>query len=342
MEKQKQHTCNMKRILLILITASFSLYGFGQAKKTPPKQTPATSGGMTTQKASSIIEYTNSVQSLLSEYLPVIGLFQGAEVLNESYANKHYDILDLQRLYKPYKESLQEYISEKKSNPTIPHAAINTADKTFLSQAFGEQEKQLNSIGSDINRLVYLVDDQSLELKNKKDKTEADALVLNVNKNLEALQNTREKIYDKIDEIGITAEEVILQKHPLKVEIIDMKKCLNKAGKIRQAGYQDDETIKKNSIEISQLTEELKTIVVKYESYKTKDNVYSKSEDMKHSMKIFYEHTKHFIGKTNQLLADSKKSKIDDDQMDGDRIDLKEAYDLMLAEYNTFVDINNE
>lgn len=333
-----------KGILSISIVF-LSICSFGQKK---PAAKPA-NGAITKETANKMVEYSNSVLSLMQDKLNADQFVTSYNTLSTSIREEWSRINAFHFIndYKNMAALVKAFEEVNKTNPTIPPNFVPKADAAYLTSNFANY----NACGERII-LLYKSMEPLIYFKDEGNKKEGQ---LKQKNNYEALSNIADKIYftidtlflirdhiiDKSDDIGAKGEAVILASHPLKAEIMDMKKTLRLCKKIAKTINQPTDLAGLNATfpTTDSLITALSAMAKKYEAYKgnpKSDNI------QKGHIKGFFERvTTDYIKRYDELKSDCESNKKTWNEISHTQQYMYKEYEGMISNYNSFADENN-
>ncbi len=338
----------MKPIILAL-AIFFAVNLSSQTKKAAPAKTSnkAATVALTSAQANQIVNYVNHINSFLETKVYLENVQYNLNNLNEgaySESKNFSSLRNLQNKYKPLQEWIDDY-KESNDNYIIINTpavcGIKTKEKINKNLSIIDVNfKQLNDLVLSTQSLI----DESKNFKTEGAYDKAIAELEKINTSYLFISNAMDTIYDELSELGYRAEEVTLAKHPMKTEIFDMKKTMKGAKDIlKLMTRSENETIVANYVAVDSKLGNLKSFRSKYgEAYKdmAKGNDYQMSRAQ---VKAFYERLDKFfseVGNIKKSLAGSTEK--DKEDADAFQKGLITTYELLVSDYNSFVNTNNE
>jgi uncharacterized protein (UPF0335 family) len=339
----------MKSITLA-VTVFFTLSLAAQTKKAPPAKTSQnkpTLGALTNAQANTIVDYVNHINEFLETKVYLESVQNNLNYVNEGAysSDKNFNSLrNLQNKYKPLQEWIDEY---KESNEGY---VITNAPAVCGNQSKEKVNKNLSIIDVNFKQLNDLVlSTQSLIDKSNNFKVsgsydKAIEELEKINTNYSAISNAMDTIYDELSELGYRAEEVTLDKHPMKTEIFDMKKTMKGAkDALKWMTRGEKDKIITNYPLVDAKIESLKTYRNKYgDAYKdmAKGNSYQMARAQ---VKAFYERLDKFFSEIGDIKKSLEgKDKQAEEDADAFQKGLITTYELLVGDYNSFVNTNND
>jgi hypothetical protein len=338
----------MKPIILAM-SILFAINLSSQTKKTAPaKATPkVNSGALTNAQANQMVDYVNHINSFLETKVYLENVQYNLNNLNNgAYAeSKNFSSLrNLQNKYKPLQEWIEEY---KESNEGY---IVTNTPAVCGAKTKEKVNKNLNIIDANFKQLDGLVlstqtiIDESKNFKAVGSYDKAMVELEKINTNYTSISNAMDTIYDELSELGYRAEEVTLAKHPMKTEIFDMKKTMKGAKDVlKWMTRGEKDKIVANYPLVDSKIESLKSYRNKYgDAYKdmAKGNNYQMARAQ---VKEFYERLDKFfseIGNIKKSFEGKDKKSVKD--ADAFQKGLITTYELLVGDYNSFVNTNNE
>ena len=328
----------MKNRILILALLLLSTAAFSQKKTAKPQVSAAEK-----QKANQMIAYTNNVSSFLSEYLSINAVAVPINSYNENVASDNIFINPetLEENFKTVSEAITDFKEEKGVDISVPPAVIGVQNQAFIKAKFEIYHKLYETIKLQNNKLKPYTIETGGDI-NKKDNTAVRNIVKQMNETLDQIYTLQDDMYDKLDEIGYQAEEITLRNHPMKTEILDMKNVMTKSAKIYKLMANKPSDVKEKLPEINSILAPLTVIASKYgESYSQKTSA-STSIELRGAVHNFYIQFDNYNFHLNNAMKGLQTNNAEVLDNWSDFIaSIKDSYGLLISEYNTFADVNN-
>jgi hypothetical protein len=339
----------MKKLALILILLSFSMAANAQKKKAPAKTANTTkSTALTKTDANNFIIYANSVNEFFknsfddsdylvaynqfmninqfpNEYLPCLSKMEETAFTN-AYAQFNTYVVDSDQT-----EFVQLSKTPSKMNP------IKASE---IKQLFKDYEaKYIEMAMCFTEKIQPFYIDCKLDKKANKETLAANLLLFN---NLtKELNNIHESIFAISDVLGDEGENIILENHPYKNEIIDMRtliKIVRKPTELAQIEKRADFAAVEP--EIQKYLDEMATYKTKYANYTTTGKT-PKDEEMREKVVRFFKNIESFSKTMNDYATCIKDSSCKDYYVNDFRLTLISSYEGLIFDYGLFVRSNN-
>jgi hypothetical protein len=338
----------MKLFATLLLTLSL-LQISAQSKKPPAKTASATSTtAMSMAQANAIIDYVNHLEEFIRTKWNVDYLREQLNTLNEQANGKSRNFNSLSRLsnnYKPFQDLVNDYKDGNEGYviTNVP-AACGIPCKTKITKHLELVDQQLKEMDATAGKAKELVDGSN-SFKKEGSYEQAIAEVDKLNQIYLKASASLDSIYDETAELGFRGEEVTLAKHPMKTEIFDMKRSLKMAREVLvMMSASEKPKVESFYPEVDKKIGQLKTYMTKYENYNTKSKGISQ-EQSRTQVKEFFERTAKFCSQVEVIkksFAEQKKTAFGEPAAPGEQDALATLYDLVLSDFNSFVNSNND
>lgn len=332
----------MKKAILAIFVLACTVVS-AQKPKTKPKTATTTSTQMTAADANKIVIFYNSTHKFLDEYFKVQDIYNYFDGASAAVQGIEYTA-DTDRLYNfdsfaQASEYMTSYVAanpSEYSNPINPTPAVGKENVTFFQNKWLAMEQESSKILSIYNdKKAQEIISGRFELRSKAKAKEAQAIVDEMKPLVEELYKNHQEVLDKLDELADEAESVVLQKHPLRNEILDMKKTLRITGKIAKLGMVENvDEFEKSLPELDKLMVSLNEMNEKYKTYQVANNL-GRENGLRTDAKLFFNQVNDYITTINEIKTNYKTNKYRVDQF-------KTGYNLVGSQYENFVNHNND
>jgi hypothetical protein len=336
----------MKHVIISLVFL-FPVFGFAQPKKqSPAKQQTATT--LTKADANKLVAYVNNLSEFLQTKCTDENFLGVLDRLSENISKKDKSMTIASRLrgnlglYSPFVELVQDFKEGNEDKVVITNvpACSGAESVAKLKLYFAQYATESKTMDSAAKKVFDYLDD-NFALKNMNDMS---AFKANVDQMYHAYDNmgvVKNNIYDVIGDLGDRAEEVTLAKHPMKTEIMDMKKELRLTRVCLDLMMVDDvEKLKGNFLKLDETTTTMKTVRAKYGDQYNVSLKGISMESKRANVKNVFESVDAFLKIMDNLKTlvngSAKKEMIDREQKSAIT-----KYELLVSDFNSFVNDNN-
>lgn len=328
----------------LLFTSIAELSAQTKKRSATTRSTSKTTQGITSAGANQIIKFNNSINSFFKTYFNIDHTAEFYSFVNIAQAQRGkrtkttvYDTYRDQNSFDISVERFNGYAaSSDLVDPINPPAVIGAANIAFFKAKWTELKAAYETCAEKHNTIMdYL--DSSLELRKKSDEQslksnleEYKALVVN-------LYKIQDEISEKVYELGDMAEEVTLAKHPMRNEILDLRKTLRivQSANNNMQKCNSAEDLESQLANFATAETQLKVYIDKYANYDSNVGATPQIKYMKAAVESFYKNTARFNDDLLNVPATYKND------WELNKRKLQAAYDLIIIDYKSFIQRNN-
>jgi hypothetical protein len=329
----------MNKTILILSLCFLSLSIHAQKKGS--KTSPTKASVSPAQKANQMIEYVNNMgafmnyqSSIISELATMHSAY--AKSINTENEVSYPDNLKKFQTYTDIEKKFVEEGAPKAKDPNQTSPSISAENQTEITRLLGELKTnfdlalaQNNALKADLTELL------KLKKGKNKDKFMND---LNIFKStLEKIYLAQDQVYTQMQIIGDEAELITLAKHPLKNEIVGMKKDMRIAAEIAQLIQVSD--MEQLNLNLPKAKELANTLYAKKNQKLPLNSPDPNIDLLKSMVNDFYRAMPNIpddIKMLEQRIANKEQKLVEASQRN-----IGQHYSNMSSKYNTFIEANN-
>lgn len=329
----------------LLCASSIELSAQTKKKATTTRKATTSKTGLTSADANQIVKFNNSVNSLFKTYFNIDHTGEFYSFVNTALAERgrrsKTTVYDTYRGKDTFDASLERYNAYAGStsdlmDPTAPPVAIGTANISFFKTKWSELNVAYQACVDKHNVIMDFLD-SSLELRKKSDEQSLKTNLEEYKGLVVGLYKVQGEMLEKVSELGDMAEEVTLAKHPMKNEILDLRKTLRivQSANIKAQKCNSADEMGGQLEDMANADTQLKVYLNKYANYDPNVGATPQIKYMKAAVASFYKNAGIFGG-VLQTIPDTYKK-----DWELNKRKLNQSFDLMVIDYKSFIQRNN-
>lgn len=336
------------RSIIILLGCLFLCGNLSvQKKKTTNKPAvAANNSAMTNKDANDFIRYSNGVYNFFSIYKIEDFMKSYQQIMRGEGSGTRMPVeADFySKSYEQFNRMIADDHRSEYINLSTPPAKIGAEKVLRLKQIFVELKVAHEDYAQYFNETIRVQLKEGMPIKNKKKYNEALPLTQELEKKILVLHKLQQEAFAIAEEIGDKAEEITLAKHPMKTEIMDMRRSIKIAKNIAQLSQVETKAEFGEILpKIKEEEEKLKAIQQKYEGRSVPQSKNNAIYAMNNRIQEFYDlPTKDLFEaiEKSAMYSNSKEAKEDFWRRENNRILIN--YERMINYYKGVIEINNK